>query len=196
MWSVAGLVWAGLATAPITSTSAFAGAFVQDSDFTYDGPSSKRRSSKTSDEDDSSSQSASNDDDDETPKKRKSAKKVRVASLGDSNSYSSPPPKVSSGNVSWVASSGCLPSRLKSVIYEAASYGSITVSSTGRSKSHNSSVGGASRSYHLACQAADFRVHGNWGAASAFLRNHGDVGGFKHYGGGLFHIDTGPRRSW
>jgi hypothetical protein len=30
----------------------------------------------------------------------------------------------------------------------------------------------------------------------AFLRSHGSVGGLKHYGGGLFHIDSGPRRGW
>ena len=36
------------------------------------------------------------------------------------------------------------------------------------------------------------RVHGNVRSALAYLR--GAVGGLKHYGGGLFHIDTGPRR--
>jgi hypothetical protein len=30
----------------------------------------------------------------------------------------------------------------------------------------------------------------------AYLRSSGMVGGLKHYGGGLFHIDTGARRSW
>jgi hypothetical protein len=29
---------------------------------------------------------------------------------------------------------------------------------------------------------------------AAYVRSR--VGGFKHYGGGLFHIDTGPRRTW
>jgi hypothetical protein len=28
------------------------------------------------------------------------------------------------------------------------------------------------------------------------LRSNGSVGGLKHYGGGLFHIDNGARRSW
>ena len=107
-----------------------------------------------------------------------------------------PRPKVSGGHVSWVASGSCLPGQLKSVIAEVSQYGRVVVSSTGRSAGHNRAVGGASKSYHLNCQAADFRVHGNVASAASFLRNHGSVGGFHHYGGGLFHIDTGPKRSW
>ncbi len=78
----------------------------------------------------------------------------------------------------------------------AANYGSVTVSSTCRSKGHNAAVGGAKKSYHLSGSAVDFRVHGNSSAAYAYLRSSGAVGGLKHYGGGLFHIDTGPRRSF
>ena len=78
----------------------------------------------------------------------------------------------------------------------AASYGHITVSSTCRSHAHNRRVGGAPQSQHLSGNAVDFRVHGNWGGAYAAIRNHGSVGGYKHYGGGLFHIDTGSRRTW
>ena len=29
-----------------------------------------------------------------------------------------------------------------------------------------------------------------------FLRAQKVVGGYKHYGRGVFHIDTGPRRTW
>jgi uncharacterized protein YcbK (DUF882 family) len=76
----------------------------------------------------------------------------------------------------------------------AARFGSVTVNSTCRSRRHNARVGGASRSMHLTGDAADFRIHGNWGAAAGFIRSL--VGGFKHYGGGLFHIDTGTRRTW
>lgn len=99
------------------------------------------------------------------------------------------------GNVTWLASSSCLNSSLRSVVHSiAASYGSVTVNSTCRSAGHNRRVGGAPKSHHLTGDAVDFRVHGNWGAAASRLRGH--WGGFSHYGGGLFHIDSGPKRSW
>ena len=132
----------------------------------------------------------------ESPRRSKS-QGVRVASLG--NSYvPKPTPRKSlsgGGGINWVANSGCLSSNLRGVIASvAANYGSVTVSSTCRSRSHNARVGGASKSHHLTGDAADFRVHGNWGAAAGFIRSHG--GGYKHYGGGLFHIDNGARRTW
>lgn len=125
------------------------------------------------------------------------AKSVRVASLGDTAVPSAKPERTLSGGggIRWVASSGCLNGTLRGVLAQIASrFGSVTVNSTCRSKRHNARVGGASRSMHLTGDAADFRIRGNWGAASGFIR--GLVGGFKHYGGGLFHIDTGARRSW
>jgi len=137
-----------------------------------------------------------------TPKPKKQAKKssgTKVAALSDDIGYAAPKKSLSGGggNVRWVASSGCIPGSLKSVIYQVASnFGPVTVSSTCRSKSRNAAVGGASKSYHLSGEAADFRVHGNVSATYAFLKSNGSVGGLKHYGGGLFHIDTGPRRSW
>lgn len=106
-----------------------------------------------------------------------------------------PRESVSGGGIAWRASSGCLASNLRAVIASvASSYGSVTVNSTCRSHSHNRRVGGASKSWHLTGEAADIRVHGNWRSAAAYLRS--SVGGFKHYGGGLFHIDNGPSRSW
>ncbi|NJO33856.1 MAG: hypothetical protein HC869_12640, partial [Rhodospirillales bacterium] len=48
----------------------------------------------------------------------------------------------------------------------------------------------------LTGNAVDFRVRGNWRGVWAYLRSAGGVGGLKHYGGGLFHIDTGARRTW
>jgi uncharacterized protein YcbK (DUF882 family) len=39
-------------------------------------------------------------------------------------------------------------------------------------------------------------VFGKFGKVLAFLRKNRVVGGLKHYGGGLFHIDIGPRRTW
>jgi Peptidase M15 len=126
-----------------------------------------------------------------------SAKGVQVASLGNFAPAPTPPPSLTGGGVvRWVASASCLTDSLRSVIAGVASFGTVTVSSTCRSHSHNRRVGGARRSHHLTGSAADFRVRGNVRAVHAYLRSHGVVGGLKHYGGGLFHIDTGPRRSW
>ena len=133
---------------------------------------------------------------------QKSTKKgKRYAALGKTANDASPYKKSvtggRSGGVRWAASAGCASGSLRSVVqHVAANYGSVTVSSTCRSKGHNAAVGGAKKSYHLTGSAIDFRVHGNWGAAYAYLRSSGSVGGLKHYGGGLFHIDTGPRRAF
>jgi uncharacterized protein YcbK (DUF882 family) len=129
-----------------------------------------------------------------TRKKGKKYAALGKSSMNDASPYSK---SVTGGGVRWAANAGCLNGSLKSVIYSvASSYGAVTVSSTCRSRGHNARVGGAKKSYHLTGSAADFRVHGNWRAAYAYLRSSGSVGGFKHYGGGLFHIDTGPRRAF
>jgi len=128
---------------------------------------------------------------------RKRQKHVRVASLGKGFAHAAEPARniAGGGAIRWVASSRCLNSHLRGVLAQvAARFGSVTVNSTCRSRSRNARVGGARRSMHLTGNAADFRVAGNRGAASSFIRSL--VGGFKHYGGGLFHIDTGPRRTW
>lgn len=133
------------------------------------------------------------------PKKQASngVKKKRYAALDTGAMIDTAPSKsLTGGGVRWVASASCLNGTLRSVVAQVASYGSVTVNSTCRSKSHNRSVGGASKSHHLTGDAVDFRVRGNVGKVYAFLRSHGSIGGVKHYGGGLFHIDTGPRRSW
>ena len=121
-------------------------------------------------------------------------KHVRTASLGPV-----PVPTLPAGSatgehrIRWAANAQCLASSLRTVIaHIAANYGSVRVSSTCRGHERNRRVGGARRSYHLSGNAADFRVFGNVRAALAYLRTA--VGGLKHYGGGLFHIDTGPRR--
>ncbi len=133
-------------------------------------------------------------------KKQASAgKQKRYAALDTGAMIDTAPTKsvAGGGGIRWVASAGCLNGTLRSVVAQvAASYGSVTVSSTCRGKSHNRKVGGAPKSHHLTGDAVDFRVRGNVRAVYAFLRSHGSIGGVKHYGGGLFHIDTGPRRSW
>ncbi len=106
-------------------------------------------------------------------------------------------PSLSGGSISWQASSGCVPGALRGVLNAIAStFGPVTVTSTCRSSASNRAAGGAGKSYHLSGEAVDFRTHGSTGAVYAYLSSNGGVGGLKHYGGGLFHIDTGPRRSW
>lgn len=92
----------------------------------------------------------------------------------------------------WAASSGCLHATLRRIVGElAAAYGPVTVNSTCRSPSRKAAVGGARHSYHLSGSATDFRVHGNARVVRAYLSGHRSVGGLKHYGGGLFHMDVG-----
>ena len=91
----------------------------------------------------------------------------------------------------------CVPKRLKSVIHQIRKrWGPVTVSSTHRSHRRNRLVGGKRRSYHLACRAVDFRVHGRTRGLLTWLRRHPSVGGYKRYRSGFFHIDTGPKRTW
>ncbi len=133
---------------------------------------------------------------------RPQTRRTRVASLGTTRNDASDKPErprrsLSGGSVNWTADAGCLNGTLRGIVGSLASnFGPVTVNSTCRSKSHNRSVGGAPKSYHLDGEAVDFRIHSNISAAYASLRDNGNVGGLKHYGGGLFHIDTGPRRSW
>jgi uncharacterized protein YcbK (DUF882 family) len=101
------------------------------------------------------------------------------------------------GGITWQASSSCAPAALRSVLTDlVGTFGPVTVTSTCRGRAQNRAAGGAGQSYHLTGEAVDFRVHGGTGAVYAYLASKGSVGGLKHYGGGLFHIDTGPRRSW
>ncbi len=137
---------------------------------------------------------------------RAKSRRVRVASLGNSfklavaarkGGQAKKPKSITGGarGVTWVANKGCLNGRLKSAIYHVArTYGRVRVNSTCRSRRHNRRVGGARKSHHLTGNAADIRIWGNVRAAARYLRSI--AGGYKHYGGGLFHIDTGPRRSW
>ena len=135
---------------------------------------------------------------DTTVKPRRRSAGVQVASLGpDKQPSLNDAPSVAARAVRWVASSNCRNATLRRIVGEvAAAYGPVTVNSTCRSPSRNAAVGGARHSYHLSGSATDFRIHGNARAVHAYLSSNRSVGGLKHYGGGLFHIDVGPRRTW
>jgi hypothetical protein len=99
--------------------------------------------------------------------------------------------------IHWRASASCLAAPLRDVLaLVAAEFGALTVNSTCRSPAHNARVGGAPRSYHLGGNAVDFRVRSHFDEVLRFLARMRSVGGLTHYGSGVFHIDTGPRRSW
>jgi Peptidase M15 len=129
-----------------------------------------------------------------TSSARRSSRGVQVASLGGGG-YSAPKQRSlgGGGGINWVASSSCLNGTLRGIVSHVASnFGAVTVSSTCRSSERNRNVGGAPKSFHLSGDAVDFRVHGNVSGAVAYLS--GRSGGYKHMGGGLFHVDTGPTR--
>ena len=126
---------------------------------------------------------------------------LMVASLGREFFAPAPlsAPSLTGDAIKWLptALTDCLAAPLRSILVElAGAFGPITVRWTCRSKEINARVGGAKRSYHLTGNAVDFNTRGNAHAILAFLQAKKEVGGLKHYGGGAFHIDTGPRRTW
>lgn len=99
--------------------------------------------------------------------------------------------------IHYNAPSECVPDRLKSALKSiAAQYGPITVNSTYRSPAKNRKIGGKKSSWHLKCAAIDFRVHGSTKGLLSFLSKNKNVGGYKRYKSGFYHIDTGPKRTW
>ena len=93
----------------------------------------------------------------------------------------------------------CLPAKLVAALEDVAKvYGPVYVNSTHRSKAHNKAVGGAKYSQHMGCKAIDFGLvdkSKNKAALKSIIADK-RVGGYKLYGGGHFHIDTGVRRTW
>ncbi|HEY7085578.1 MAG TPA: D-Ala-D-Ala carboxypeptidase family metallohydrolase [Hyphomicrobiaceae bacterium] len=124
-----------------------------------------------------------------------------VASLGREFFAPAPlsAPSLAGDAIKWLptALTDCLAEPLRGVLIElAGAFGPLTVRWTCRSRTINARVGGAKHSYHLTGNAVDFNMTGNYRAILAFLKAKTEVGGLKHYGGGAFHIDTGPRRTW
>jgi len=75
---------------------------------------------------------------------------------------------------------------------------SLIISSGCRSHRHNRLVGGARRSMHLRCMAADFKVAGvSKASLRRYVSNLPGRGGVGTYcGRSIVHLDVGPRRSW
>ena len=97
-------------------------------------------------------------------------------------------------------STSCFPARLKRLLKKvSAHYGKkLRITSGYRSHRHNRRIGGARRSQHLHCTAADFYVPGvNKYALARYLKRLSGRGGVGTYGGNrTVHLDVGPRRSW
>lgn len=74
----------------------------------------------------------------------------------------------------------------------------VTIISGCRSNAHNRKIGGARKSYHLRCMAADIRVAGfSDSQVLRYVRTLPGVGGVGTYcRSRMVHVDVGPRRSW
>ncbi len=100
-------------------------------------------------------------------------------------------------SIEYDDTSWCVPRKLKKVLNRVTDrYGPVTVSSTKRWWLENWWKGGARNSYHLNCRAVDFAVGGDPASVVAFLKAQPEVGGYKYYPSGHYHIDIGPRRTW
>ena len=97
-------------------------------------------------------------------------------------------------------STGCFPSRLRGLLRKvSAHYGRRLVITSGyRSPRHNRRIGGAKRSQHMHCKAADFYVPGvNKFSLARYLKAMPGRGGVGTYcGNRTVHLDVGPRRTW
>ena len=74
----------------------------------------------------------------------------------------------------------------------------VTIISGCRSYKHNRRVGGARRSYHLRCMAADIEVAGvSEARVLRYVRKLPGRGGVGTYcRNSMVHVDVGPRRNW
>lgn len=97
-------------------------------------------------------------------------------------------------------STGCFPTRLREVLAKVEKhYGVKPVVNSGfRSASYNRRVGGARKSYHVQCMAADINVPGvDKYKLARYLRSEAGVGGVGTYACKSFiHVDIGPKRDW
>jgi uncharacterized protein YcbK (DUF882 family) len=99
--------------------------------------------------------------------------------------------------IDWNDTRWCVPPKLKYVLHKVArKYGPVSVHSTHRWPLENWRKGGKPKSYHLTCRAVDFSVRGDSQGVIYYLRGSRYVGGYSRYPQGIYHIDTGPRRTW
>nr|WP_306263814.1 DUF882 domain-containing protein [Pararhizobium sp. IMCC3301] len=112
-------------------------------------------------------------------------------------SYSASRVNYPNATVTYSDTKWCVPRRLKRVLQEVAGqFGNVSVTSTKRWWLENWLKGGARKSWHRKCKATDFSVRANPDQVVRFLKSHPDVGGYKYYPAGFYHIDVGPRRTW
>ncbi len=94
----------------------------------------------------------------------------------------------------------CLPKELRMLLNTVAwHYGKhVHIQSGYRSKHYNRRVGGARRSYHVACKAVDIQVKGvSKYKLARYLKSLPGRGGVGTYcNNSTVHIDVGPKRQW
>ncbi len=137
-----------------------------------------------------------------TVKKARTSKTKYVKRVAKTHSVKTrslrPPLRRSSMRV--VGRSNGLHPRLRYLLTKVRShYGrSIVVTSGCRSYRHNRRIGGAKRSMHLKCMAADIKVSGvSKGSLRRYVASMAGRGGVGTYcGRSIVHLDVGPRRSW
>lgn len=97
-------------------------------------------------------------------------------------------------------STSCFPARLRKLLNKvSAHYGrKLRITSGFRSRRHNRRIGGARRSQHIHCTAADFYIPGvNKMSLARYLKRLPGRGGVGTYcGNRTVHLDIGARRTW
>jgi hypothetical protein len=93
----------------------------------------------------------------------------------------------------------CFPKKLTNMLLQISKHFNkpVEVVSGYRSPKDNKRRGGAPKSMHIHCKAADFRVPGaSTKSVGKYLARMKNRGGAGFYCRGRFHIDVGSRRSW
>ena len=106
--------------------------------------------------------------------------------------------KVAPTSASWKVN-GLKPDLVKLLVRVQLHFGEpLDIISGCRDKAHNKRVGGAKRSQHLHCKAADFKVPGvSKTKLAAYLKQLPGRGGVGVYCASSYvHLDTGPKRQW